>query len=392
MFQFKPDTKDHSIMKKSLVVLTDIGRDHDDELALIVMAALLKLELIDLKAIITTLKPSYERAQLAKGVLDTLGIRNIPIGVGSNIDENYSIQPYEFNASYMSEPSKFATQDELLREVFKNAPDSSIDFLLIAGLTDANQFIKENLKLAKQKIKKVVIMGGFSSDNEKHIKDKDGFLIPDTSYNNNVDMASAKELYKLLQENNIPIVTVTKQAAMACAISPQFYEELAATKSPLGIRLSDAQSGSIKHLWHRVFLKADDPLREGLPGYCNKEWFLKTFTKNLPEYSRLTQEDSVWPYVNKLNAYDPIALLAMVFPDMFDPKVEIINDTAHHEIGFSPEQSGVNKPEEVRDLLLKLAKIGLLNESSHNKKLHGFFPTSSQDSEEKPSPCIQFIK
>ena len=52
--------------KNQLIVFTDIGRDHDDEVALILMSGLLKIGAIDVKAIITTLQPALKRAQLAR--------------------------------------------------------------------------------------------------------------------------------------------------------------------------------------------------------------------------------------------------------------------------------------------------------------------------------------
>eukprot|EP00957_Ditylum_brightwellii_P093284 7103786-Ditylum_brightwellii.AAC.1 len=66
-----------------IIVITDIGRDVDDEYALVLLASLARMHLLDPIAVVATLSPQRERAYLARGVLDILGFPNIPIGIGS---------------------------------------------------------------------------------------------------------------------------------------------------------------------------------------------------------------------------------------------------------------------------------------------------------------------
>ena len=65
--------------KNQLIVFTDIGRDHDDEVALILMSGLLKIGAIDVKAIITTLQPALKRAQLARRKVKKQSLKRVMI-------------------------------------------------------------------------------------------------------------------------------------------------------------------------------------------------------------------------------------------------------------------------------------------------------------------------
>ena len=41
-------------------------------------------EQVDLRGIVATLAPAYERARLIRGTLDMLGMHDVPVGVGSD--------------------------------------------------------------------------------------------------------------------------------------------------------------------------------------------------------------------------------------------------------------------------------------------------------------------
>lgn len=376
--------------KTKLLVLTDVGRDNDDELTFVLIAALIKLGLVDLLGVITTLNPSDKRAKLVKGILDTLGIPGAPISVGTNIDERYKTQDYEFDATYLSKENNFERHDELLKRVFEQAEDNSIDFLMIAGLTDAKAFIENNLELCIKKLKRVVIMGGLATEQDKVLKNKDGFLMPDDSYNNFIDLPASKVLYELLQKHHIPITILSRYAVRPCSLSPEYYQKLAATKSPVGERLNKAQPESIKHLWRRVFLQPDDIEREGLPDYCTPEWFIKSFTDLKFEDTKLTVDDDVWPYVTKLNAYDPIALLATIFPELFEPEKIMVDNTEHQDIGINTKKTGVKDPALVRQYLLELALLGLTTDyNTLDDSKFKFFKKKTSFPEKKISDSSQ---
>jgi len=348
---------------KKVVVISDAGRDHDDELALTAAAGLMRAGVISIECVIANLKPSLMRARLIKGILDTVDLKTVPVGVGTIVNEKSIPQPYEFDASYLSEQQSFPDGQELLTETFRNAENNSLVLLLISGLTDATLFLKNNLHLAKNKLINVVIMGGVLTVNNDVKRDTDGHIMPDESYNHKVDMEAATSFYKIAQTAKIPLTIVSRHSVMACAITPKFYDDLATFDSPIGKRLCAAQAHSIQHLWRRVFLESNDPKREGLPPYCNKAWFLKTFTNNQDDTKNLTQNDKVWPYVTKINAYDPIAMLAAACPNLFTPFKTRTGATENLIIGLNSDITGIDNPDKIRRLLTQLTAAGLNSQS-----------------------------
>jgi inosine-uridine nucleoside N-ribohydrolase len=363
---------------KHLVIISDAGRDHDDEVALTVAAGLSKMGLLKIEGIVANLKPALSRAQLIHGILKTLHCNDIPIGVGSVVDEHSSSQSYEFDASYISKETQFPKGQDLLKKIFESAADNSLTLLLISGLTDANIFLSQNKLLAKRKLNNVVIMGGVLVEQNILKHDTKGHLLPDESYNHRVDMPSAKSFYTLAQEEGIPLTIVSRFCAMACAINPSFYARLAKENSPIGKRLHEKQADANRHLWKRVFLNADNPEREGLPSYCDKNWFLQTFTDNSAELQKATVNDDMWQHLIKLNAYDPIALLAVVMPTLFNSTKDKVAETEHAVIGINQNNPGTDNPEKVRSLLLSLSLWGLT--ASHDEKLTPQMPDAEESS------------
>lgn len=334
---------------QGLILVSDAGRDVDDELTLLLTKALINQGLVDLRAVITNSKPTLKRAQLVLGTLNALGEFSVPVAMGEPINNDSITMDYEFNAPYLSGEQNFPDGQSLLLQTFEQAADHSLLLVLISGMTDANQFMMQHPELAKRKIDKVMIMGGVLSDKNGFVHDEQGRLIPDESYNNHIDRDAARSLYAFLQDKKIPLVVVSRYAAMASYLTPQFYDRLANKGHIVGTHLATKASQSIQHLWRRTFLAADDPAREGLPPYCDKAWFLKTFTNNDAVLYDLGPQDIIWPYVTKLNAYDPLTLFAAIRPDLFDPEI----DHTVSVIGVSPNKPGMKQPEEVRSQLIE---------------------------------------
>lgn len=372
LFRGNNDKAMHREVNK-VVIITDAGRDHDDEIALTVAAGLSKAGMLEVECVVANLQPALMRARLVKGILDTVGLSDVPVGVGTVVNENSIPQPYEFDASYLSQQQSFQNGQELLKETFIKAENNSLTLLLISGLTDANLFLQNNIELAKRKLNKIVIMGGVAADQDDVKRDDKGFILPDESYNHKVDMKSALSFYECAQAAKIPLTIVSRFAAMACSMSPKFYEYLAKIDSPIGKRLCEAHAHSIRHLWHRVFMDVNDEKREGLPAYCNKEWFLKTFTDNNGDTANLTQNDDIWPHVTKINAYDPIAMLAAVLPNEFVPRKVKNGGIENLVIGLNAKITGVNDRQRIRNLLTSLSASGLARLNEFAPSREGFY-------------------
>lgn len=355
-------TSRNSLQPTRLLVVTDIGRDQDDETTLTALAGLAHRDQVQLEGVVANLQPSDMRARLAKGALQQLHLEQVPVAIGSAAGQaNLKPAAHEFSASYMAEPSEVSADGQaLLKQQLQDSPDGSNTLLLLSGMTDGYQLVHENPELAKQKIGRVVIMGGVETTKEGQVVlDAQGFFKPDSANNNTFDMPAAQGLYHELQQLEIPTTIVTKNAAYAAAVGKSFYEELGSTGNPVGEHLRDAQKESIDGLWHRVNLAADDPAREGLPGRCDRAWFLNTFCSG--QGQEVAPDQSVWGSVTKLNLYDAVALLAADGQDdqLFKPSSVQVGGTEHQIIGLSKQEHGIADPAAVPARLSELAHCGL---------------------------------
>jgi hypothetical protein len=66
-----------------VVVITDVAKDYDDLAAIVVLKELHRLGYVRLEAFIVNLKPARKRAIYLRAALDSLGLQDIPVGVGN---------------------------------------------------------------------------------------------------------------------------------------------------------------------------------------------------------------------------------------------------------------------------------------------------------------------
>ena len=81
-----------------------------------------------------------------------------------------------------------------------------------------------------------------------------------------------------------------------CKVPRKFYDDLADTGHPVGIKLRDSQKGSIESLWKRANMPAGHADRGTLPARCDKEWFCNTFCKG--QGKDRTGDDSIWDLIH----------------------------------------------------------------------------------------------
>jgi hypothetical protein len=352
-----------------MLVITDAGRDHDDELALTVLRGLERLGLAKLKAAVVNLSTDDQRARLVKGAVSSLGFaEDVPVAIGSNDNPGYKPKKYEFDASYIADGNAVEADGQaLMKKTFEEAKAAGkkLTLVIIAGMTDAWEFVQQNPDLVRDTVSKVHIMGGVQTKGNELVLDGKGFFLPDSGYNNTVDKhlnsdpktdpvgPSAKGLYERLQELGIPTEIVTRNTAYAAAVSPQFYADLAESGHPVAKRLERDQKAAIENLWENV--------QKGTLGpRLTPEWFLQTFSSNPAEAKEhlAAEPHNPWKVVDKLNLYDAISVIAAAEPNnspLFTP--DMVGN--HRIIGTSPEKPGIPDPAEMRALLSGLAKIGL---------------------------------
>jgi hypothetical protein len=224
---------------------------------------------------------------------------------------------------------------ELARRALESVPDKSCRILCLASMSDVATLMRENMELVRKKTKEVVIMGGVNPP------DSGEYLTPDTAYNNHCDMAAAEYVYRTCQDLGIPTATLSRWAAYGCPIRPRLLDELAKTKHAVAANVRKKSKDSIDQLWNKVVHPPDHPKREKLPARCDATWFFATFCdEEVPQ----TLPSSIWTRVQKLNMYDPLAVLICVesYRDAhFRCATKVVNGTAHVVIGTSPDDTGV---------------------------------------------------
>ena len=136
-----------------LILVSDAGQDLDDEMACIMLRHLVEEGLVEVRGIIATLAPAFDRARLLRGTLDLLGLYSCPVGIGSDggdLDGHHSAKSFEDSAaSYM--PSA-ATEScatltpggGLLFRLYEEAAPSSLTLCIIASLKDPALFLRDH--------------------------------------------------------------------------------------------------------------------------------------------------------------------------------------------------------------------------------------------------------
>jgi len=291
-------------------------------------------------AVITTLSPQRDRAHLARGSLDTMGMADVPVGIGGRggVAPGIDLEVYEAEHA-RSSPSIYELGMDLARLALESVPPKSAQVLCLASLTDVASLIKEHRDLFTDKVKEVVVMGGVmpmeSSDT----------LTPDTAYNNNCDLLAARFVYEWCQGCGVPTVTLSRWAAYGCPMRPALLDELAKTNHSVATNIRSKSKKSIDQLWNKVTLPSEHPGREKLPSRCDVRWFYKTFC-GLEEVPAVLGA-SIWTEVTKLNMYDPLAVLICVQSyraSHFDCKIKTVAGVPHVVVGTSESDTGVLDP------------------------------------------------
>jgi len=369
--------------EQKLVLISDPGQDLDDELAYIMLRYMVDKRYVQVRGIIATLAPAFDRARLCRGTLDALGLHSVPVGIGNDGgDDNgfhkastfeewaHSYMPLAFSESAASlEPGR-----RLLYQIYAQAEFRSLTLVVIASMKDPALFLRDNEKLFLQKTKEVIVMGGVKeweqgstgSDSEVEI-----VLEPDSAHNNMFDIKAAQFFYRRCQELHVKLIVVTRWSAYPAKVPRTVYNDLASSGSSIGCRLRNAQRSGIQSLWTRAAAGLDDPCRKGLPPRCDRSWFLKTFCDGCgdPGYSG---SESIWDLVTGFMQYDTIALLASV-PQLrrclFNP-VEIpgLGGIRHLVIGRSQEEHNIVDPQALTKFLCHGYARGL--ELNHRPKTH----------------------
>eukprot|EP00658_Telonema_sp_P-2_P025229 TRINITY_DN20159_c0_g1_i2.p1 TRINITY_DN20159_c0_g1~~TRINITY_DN20159_c0_g1_i2.p1 ORF type:complete len:449 (+),score=100.75 TRINITY_DN20159_c0_g1_i2:152-1348(+) len=289
-----------------LCIITDPGQDLDDEMALIMLATLRRAGLADPRCVVANLHPSQDRAQLARGTMDVLGMEGVPVGCGSD-GGDLSSGELALPGYAAAEGEPPPPGEDLLVQTLEGCATGSVTLLLISSLKDAAHLLREHEGLFLDKVGQVVVMGG------AHPVTQGCPLKPDSAHNNQFDTPSAEFLYEQLQRLKVPMVIVSRKVSYACPVGTAVLEQLAEAGSVVGSHLKDRQASSIQQLWQRACGPPQSFVRKGLPDRCDKKWFCDTFCAGeWGEVDRMGPEDLIWDLVTHFQMYDTWALLACI--------------------------------------------------------------------------------
>eukprot|EP00931_Biecheleriopsis_adriatica_P018957 TRINITY_DN13073_c0_g2_i1.p1 TRINITY_DN13073_c0_g2~~TRINITY_DN13073_c0_g2_i1.p1 ORF type:complete len:940 (-),score=185.98 TRINITY_DN13073_c0_g2_i1:67-2886(-) len=358
-----------------LIVISDIGQDNDDEMALLLLAEMYRRDEIQVKAVIANLRPASSRAALARGTLDMVGMKDVPVGIGT---DGGSVKHTDTFSKHISVPKTgldyFSEADANVKKVLaamdgpteeqvckkyrvfpgqklmlsclREASDKSIRLLLLSSLKDATLLLKEHENLFARKVLEVTIMGGMNPPDPKLPGEEASFLQPSDAHNNMFDFEASKYLYRRCQELSVPLVVLSRFTAYGCPVQKQVYD--LAVRCPVPhptiCRLQSAQRESIETLWQNVH-------RGGiLPPRCDKQWFCDTFCGG--NGTDRNQDASMWDLVCSFNMYDPLAVLAALPGPRdlyFSPQPYTVKGVTHLIIGLSKDETGL-APQKRQDL------------------------------------------
>ncbi|KAL7447257.1 hypothetical protein ACHAXM_011041 [Skeletonema potamos] len=307
-----------------VIVFTDIGKDVDDVLALVVLACLKRTFILNPLAVIATLSPQDERARLARVVLDSLGLPDVPVGIGTDGGSKDSVELHCFDTG---QNHNLLHGSMLIPRILKEAESKSVTLLCLANLKDVGELIVKHPGLFSDKVKHVVIMGGasFSEANER--------LEPDeTAYNNNCDPAAARMVYLECQHRRIPTTTISRSAAYDCPFAISKLDNLQLKCNHLlASEIHEANTKAILTLWKKVNMLAWMPGRGRLPSRCDRDWFCRFFGIDIDDDAGPNATDS-WLQSANIYLYDALATLNCVeaYQELyFGPKGHIVDGTLH---------------------------------------------------------------
>jgi inosine-uridine nucleoside N-ribohydrolase len=314
----------------SVIVISDVGKDYDDMVALLVLKELHRLGVICLKSMVANLMPAVRRAKMARRIFDLLGLEDVPVGIGQRAsNKDYPENAYEFgweqDAIDAMKDEDFRSGEELLRQSYVDAQrdGKKITVVLLSSLTDIDSFVASNEELFAHSTACVQIQGYNEFINGK--------LVPhqiSPAANNMFDLPAAERFHALIQRLNIPSTTFTKNIAYVLPLSNDIFRQLAATGTSIGIHLEWLHFQITKQFYA-------DSLTDLFKVDQTPEVILKMRTTWFDSHSPsdpLPKPEDLRPYLKKPILYDAIAVLGV----MGEEVLQRLSNVGDKDWGVSP--------------------------------------------------------
>jgi len=172
-----------------LIIVIDCGSDPDDTKSLVIAATLHLRRRVRLLAVVANSGAQPRaRARLARCVLDHVGVRDVPVGVGL-MGQAYTASLHEYALDGYENVAEQRLLDggALLVRVLRGARRRSVRVVLISSLRDFADVCIAHPRLIKDKVHTVAIQDGLERD--MHVPaDESAAWSLDSSVNNCFDV------------------------------------------------------------------------------------------------------------------------------------------------------------------------------------------------------------
>lgn len=162
---------------------------------------------------------------------------------------------------------------------------------------------------------------------------------------------------------------------------------MAAPGGLIGAKIYQAERDSLSTLWSRVCAAPDDPVRGDLPARCDRAWYIQTFCEGAAKLPPGADEfDAVWPMVQSVNLYSPIAVIGAMpfttFKNFLHSAALDVRSATHHVIGLDENSRTVTDPQLLRILFVQeIYYSSIVNESEFVQDLPPPLPVAFSDDE-----------
>lgn len=287
---------------ENVVLITDPNSDPDDLACMILLNLMQQRGIINLCGVVAA-KGEFEvrdlRAKFAKATLNILGLPEVKVAIGGEYQRQAGNADNAFcfakEVSQLLDKSTLVIQNakEMLEGVLQKY--DAVTLLVIAPMNDVADFIDFNPELCKQKIRKIVIMGG--------CKDERGY--PDKKpHNNAVCYEAAVKLWQFAVDYQIPLIWVPRESVYQVQVERDFYDRLENLMHILAKILLISNKRLLEMLWEDIHC--------GQYSHFDIKRFAKVFMgNNFGEIKQYEDFSSVWRKLKYFNMYDAVAALVL---------------------------------------------------------------------------------
>lgn len=259
---------------RQVVMYGDFAKDFDDTLAIIILIQLHRLGFIRVCGIIANIKPADYRARIARGLLDSFGLDDIPVGQGTDGLSDTSVEDETFvneiKSQYEKQGERLEARDShararieegstLIKRLCEEAKSqgTKLTLVLTTSLRDLAEFITEHEDLYADAVGTHLIQGGYrtycgceagmvlSTNGTDRVIEGGDIKFDQTdiqfAMNNKYDGPSAELVHRSMQEHKKRSSVFTKWVAFEITLPHDTFDIAAKGEHKAAIYLRDVQ-------------------------------------------------------------------------------------------------------------------------------------------------------